>query len=121
MSLNESVVEEAAIEWFLLRQGYSGQVGEQCCVAPTITLALCAVQPRALCAAAASGAGCDGAAARVLLCLSGVADSLALREIRKGLGEGIAEWEIKNDLATLKHLGLVQVRGHARWARWVLS
>lgn len=58
---------------------------------------------------------------RVLLCLSGAADGLALREIRKGLGEGIAEWEIKNDLATLKHLGLVQVRGHARWARWVLS
>jgi ATP-dependent DNA helicase RecG len=58
---------------------------------------------------------------RVLLCLSGDADGLALREIRKGLGEGIAEWEIKNDLATLKHLGLVQVRGHARWARWVLS
>jgi hypothetical protein len=28
MSLNESIVEEAALEWFLLRQGYGGQVGE---------------------------------------------------------------------------------------------
>ena len=58
---------------------------------------------------------------RVLLCLSGSADGLALREIRQGFGEEIAEWEIKNDLAALKHLGLVQVRGHARWARWVLA
>jgi len=40
MSLNEFIVEEAALEWFLLRQGYSGQVGEQCCVAPTLTPAL---------------------------------------------------------------------------------
>jgi hypothetical protein len=28
-SLNESIVEEAALEWFLLRQGYGGQVGDQ--------------------------------------------------------------------------------------------
>ena len=28
LSLNESIVEDAAIEWFLLRQGYGGQVGE---------------------------------------------------------------------------------------------
>jgi len=28
MSLNESIVEDAALEWFLLRQGYGGQVGE---------------------------------------------------------------------------------------------
>ena len=28
MSLNESTVEEAALEWFLLRQGYGGQVGD---------------------------------------------------------------------------------------------
>jgi ATP-dependent DNA helicase RecG len=58
---------------------------------------------------------------QVLLCLSGAADGLALRDIRKGLGEGIAEWEIKNDLAALKHLGLVRVSGHARWARWCLA
>lgn len=29
MSLNESIVEDAALEWFLLRQGYGGQVGDQ--------------------------------------------------------------------------------------------
>jgi hypothetical protein len=40
VSLNESIVEDAALEWFLLHQGYSGQVGEQCCVAPTLTPAL---------------------------------------------------------------------------------
>jgi hypothetical protein len=27
MSLNESIVEEAALEWFHLRLGYGGQVG----------------------------------------------------------------------------------------------
>ena len=40
MSLNESIVEEAALEWFLLRSAplnYGGQVGEQCRVAPTLT------------------------------------------------------------------------------------
>jgi len=28
MSLNESIVEEAALTWFRRRQGYAGQVGE---------------------------------------------------------------------------------------------
>ena len=37
MSLNESIVEEAAPEWFLLRHGFGGQVGEQCRAAPTLT------------------------------------------------------------------------------------
>ena len=39
MSLNESIVEDAALEWFLLRSAplnYGGQVGEQCRVAPTL-------------------------------------------------------------------------------------
>jgi hypothetical protein len=40
MIINEPIVEEATLEWFLLRQGYSGQVGEQYCVAPTLTPAL---------------------------------------------------------------------------------
>jgi hypothetical protein len=38
MSLNESIVKDAALEWFFLRsasQNYGGQVGEQCRVAPT--------------------------------------------------------------------------------------
>jgi hypothetical protein len=39
MSLNESHVEEAALEWFLLRSAplnYGGQVGEQRRVTPTL-------------------------------------------------------------------------------------
>jgi hypothetical protein len=43
MSLNESIVEDATLEWFLLRSAplnYGGQVGEQCRVAPTLTPAL---------------------------------------------------------------------------------
>ena len=39
MSLNESIVEDVALEWFLLRSAplnYGGQVGEQCRVAPTL-------------------------------------------------------------------------------------
>ena len=28
MSLTESIVEDAALEWFPLRQGYGGQIGE---------------------------------------------------------------------------------------------
>ena len=55
------------------------------------------------------------------MCLSSAADGLALREIRRSLGDEIPEWEIKNDLAALKHLGLVDTKGYARGARWVLS
>ncbi len=58
---------------------------------------------------------------RVLAVLSTSAEGMALRDIRKGLGEEIAEWEIKNELAALKHLGLVQTKGYARGARWILS
>jgi hypothetical protein len=39
MSLNKSIVEDVALEWFLLRSAplnYGGQVGEQCRVAPTL-------------------------------------------------------------------------------------
>ena len=39
MSLNESIVEDAALEWFLFRSAplnYGGQVGEQCRVALTL-------------------------------------------------------------------------------------
>lgn len=58
---------------------------------------------------------------RILLCLSGVPGGLALRDIRKSLGEEHAEWEVKNDLAALKQLGLVSLVGRARWARWALA
>jgi ATP-dependent DNA helicase RecG len=58
---------------------------------------------------------------RVLLCLSGSTDGRALREIRETMGAEVAEWEIKSDLTALKHLGLVRVTGHARWAKWLLA
>ena len=37
MTPNESIVEDAALAWFLLRQGYGGQVGEQTRCARTLT------------------------------------------------------------------------------------
>jgi len=58
---------------------------------------------------------------RVLAVLSTSAEGLALRNIRKGLGDEIPEWELKNELAALKNLGLVQTTGYARGARWILS
>ena len=36
MNLYESIVEDAALEWFLLRLGYGGQVGEQTRCARTL-------------------------------------------------------------------------------------
>jgi ATP-dependent DNA helicase RecG len=56
----------------------------------------------------------------VLACLSEAAGGRALHRIRKAVGEQVPEWEIKNDLAALKHLGLVTSKGHGRGARWVL-
>ncbi len=58
---------------------------------------------------------------QVLALLSTSAEGLALRQIRKGLGVEIPEWELKNELATLKHLGVVQSKGYARGARWLLA
>jgi len=45
----------------------------------------------------------------------------ALRDIRKALGQPVPEWEIKNHLAALKHLGLVSPKGYGRGARWMLN
>lgn len=45
---------------------------------------------------------------------------LALRDIRLGLDGSPPEWEVKQDLALLKRLGLVETRGHGRGARWLL-
>lgn len=57
----------------------------------------------------------------ILACLSKAAQGCALRDIRKALGGAIPEWEIKSDLAALKHLGLVAAQGYGRGARWLLS
>lgn len=45
---------------------------------------------------------------------------LALREMMMALEDAPAEWEVKNDLALLKQLGLIEPRGHGRGAVWVL-
>lgn len=58
---------------------------------------------------------------KVLAVLNTSADGLALRDIRKKLGDDLPEWELKNELAALKHLGLVKTIGYARGARWILS
>jgi ATP-dependent DNA helicase RecG len=44
---------------------------------------------------------------------------LALREIRRRLEANV--WTVKDDLADLRRLGLIQTRGHARGATWALS
>ena len=41
MSLNESIVEDAALTWHLLRQRYGWQVGEQFCVTASLIPAFC--------------------------------------------------------------------------------
>lgn len=55
---------------------------------------------------------------QVLALLEANPSGMALREIRAGLGTGIPEWEIKEDLALLKRLGMVETRGHGRGALW---
>lgn len=45
---------------------------------------------------------------------------LALRDIRDGLDPKVGDWEVKNDLAALKHLGLIRTIGHGRGATWLL-
>lgn len=45
----------------------------------------------------------------------------SLREILASLGAGVADWQVKEDLAVLKRLGLVVLRGHGRGARWNLA
>ena len=39
-------------------------------------------------------------------------------EIRAGLSDGPADWEVKSDLALLKQLELVETHGHGRGAFW---
>lgn len=45
---------------------------------------------------------------------------VALRDIKASLENPPAEWEIKNDLALLKQLGLIEPRGRGRGAVWRL-
>lgn len=57
---------------------------------------------------------------QVLALLDASSGGLALRDIRSGLDGSPAEWEVKEDLALLKRLGLVETRGHGRGAHWLL-
>jgi ATP-dependent DNA helicase RecG len=57
---------------------------------------------------------------RILSLLDVGREGMALREIRAGLGDGLPEWEIKDDLALLRRLGLVETQGHGRGAYWRL-
>ncbi|MGI8424104.1 MAG: RNA-binding domain-containing protein [Chloroflexota bacterium] len=58
---------------------------------------------------------------QVLALLDANRGGMALREIRAGLAERSAEWEVKDDLALLKQLELVRSRGHGRGAYWSLA
>ncbi len=55
---------------------------------------------------------------RVLALLESNLSGMALREICSRLSSDRPEWEIKEDLAMLKRLGLVVPRGHGRGAYW---
>lgn len=55
---------------------------------------------------------------RVLALLEANPAGVALREVRSNLVGGVPEWEVKEDLALLKRLGLVETRGHGRGASW---
>ena len=57
---------------------------------------------------------------RILGLLEASRGGLALREIRAGLGTAVPEWEVKEDLSVLKHLELIESRGHGRGAYWRL-
>jgi len=57
---------------------------------------------------------------RVLELLEASPAGVALREVRFRLGETVPEWEVKEDLALLKRLNLVDTQGHGRGAYWFL-
>lgn len=55
----------------------------------------------------------------VLAMLEGNLGGLALREMLGRLGPGVADWELKADLAFMKQLELVDPTGRGRGAYWV--
>lgn len=54
----------------------------------------------------------------ILALLAGEGAGLALRDIHARLGEGITERQVRDDLTTLRTLGLAVSSGHGRGARW---
>lgn len=57
----------------------------------------------------------------ILSMLSASPSGLALRELHSRLGTHASERQVREDLATLRTLGLAQPSGHGRGARWRLS
>jgi len=57
---------------------------------------------------------------RAILALleEGASSGLALREIFERIGQSATERQVREDLATLRILGLAQPRGLGRGARW---
>ncbi|MEX2016509.1 MAG: ATP-binding protein, partial [Candidatus Hydrogenedentales bacterium] len=58
---------------------------------------------------------------QILEVLAAAPRGLALRLVRARLDPPAREWEIKDDLALLRQLGLIQTKGHARGARWLIA
>lgn len=56
----------------------------------------------------------------VLEALDARTTEAGLRDIVAALGAEVPVWQIKDNLAVLKRLGLVWVRGHGRAAKWIL-
>lgn len=57
----------------------------------------------------------------ILGLLAGASGGLALRQIEDQLDPPAQASDIRDELALLRQLGLVETRGHARGARWMLS
>jgi len=57
---------------------------------------------------------------REILQLLARADRLSFAEVREGLREAPSDRSVRNDLAHLRTLGLAQLEGHGRGARWSL-
>ena len=55
----------------------------------------------------------------ILSLLTGERNGLALREIVAELHESVAWWQVRDDLRTLRTLGLAACEGRGRGARWL--
>ena len=57
---------------------------------------------------------------RILALIGATRKGVALRELKDHLGDQVEEWQLKNDLAFLKSLGLIELHGRGRGAYWSL-